>query len=1290
MNREALQSILQQPFERARWLEMMRHVLPGTDIFATPQSIPVNSQTAQSVAQLGRVRLSGGRQLAVLEIEIGERIDLVRNRVGLRNLVARFIDQAEYQGVLAVFLSHESDFRFTFAARESAFDDAGNLVQSETAPRRYTYVLGPNESCRTAGERFSQLAAKAHDATLADVIEAFSVEKLNKEFFADFCRAFERVCADLQKHHRWPELLIKSEAQTLLNRLLFLYFVQRKGWLNRQRDYLVRNFREHFEKAPKGQTFIAEFLRPLFEHLSTEEPPILLPGHDLPFLNGGLFNDEYGEEQSEESRRRRSQLRLTNETCRYIFETLLEPYNFTIYEDSPTNYEVAIDPEMLGRIFEALVLQEEESGTGGKSLRHDTGSHYTPRPIVHYLSREALAGWLESQPPFSSPSPPSVEGEGRGEGAARKRIDGLLALDASEGIDDATRQTLDRLLTPEHAGILRDRLLELRSCDPAVGSGAFPMGLLHELLNLLRLCETRARGQDPVEGDRAWLYDTKKRVIERVLYGVDIQERAIEICRLRLWLSLMVDHDIGVDPFACDARSFRAHLRKLEPLPNLDFKIRRANSLRDTLHGVEIEAFREGKDVSGTGMALSINRLVEAKHEFYAARKAADKRRWRLDVYHHLFQIATHQMNQLVMEATGLILDEGDEQKVAKVYQCKQALKEIQAIQAQIAEARKSKARAAQQIDALERLQGYLDDEQRPTFVWELDFAEVFFRQPPSLVPNGGEGRGEGDSELALASQRSTVQRRGGFDLLIGNPPYVRIQTLKKQSPELADYFKRRYHSASKGNYDLYVCFVERGLELLEEKAGQLAYILPHKFFNAQYGEPLRQIISGRYESRVNVLRHAVHFGDQQIFPGATNYVCLLFLAKAGAKGGCAFVRADNLKQWLRTLKGTEGTIPANEIREVEWNFAVGRGADIFERLKAMPVKLEDVTERIFQGIKTSSDKIYIVEEVSRTRSEVRVFSPQTEEEHRLEPDLLHPLIKGGDSKAFRLSLTKRLILFPYAKREAGEVKLIEPATFKKQFPLTWAYLQTNKHVLEDREDGRMRHDGWYGYIYPKALDVMSFPKLFTPDLAPVAAFSCDPTGEVFFTGGVAGGYGIIPKPNVRPELLLALLNSRVLDFFHHKIASQMRGGWFSYESRFIRNLPIRALNLANAAERAQHDAIVQLVEWLLWLHRQPSVSESAREHPRDPLIAAYFEQWVNALVYELYFPQELHAAGLHFFDLTAEHSLPPVNEWREKDERLPKIRERLDTLNAAGHPLRRALDQLQTLDLVRIVEGGP
>jgi hypothetical protein len=356
--------------------------------------------------------LHGGKQLAVLESTVAKGIDLTRNRVGLRNQVARLIDLAEYHGILAVFQSSDSeDYRFTFAARESVFEAEGNFTKRETAPRRYTYVLGPNEACRTAAERFSHLAAKAHGVELNDVIDAFSVEKLNKEFFSSFYRAFEKVRAEMSdRRHSWSDATINSAAQTLLNRLLFLYFVQRKGWLNRQRDYLIGNFRSVHQGGPKASTYHSQFLQPLFQRLSTEHAPALLSDHELPFLNGGLFNDEYGEELF----KHHNDFFISNETFDYIFANLLEPYNFTIHEDSPNNYEVAIDPEMLGRIFEALVLQGEESEARGKSVRHDTGSHYTPRPIVHYVCQNTLAAWLESTPPFT------------GGNAAPRRIQQLL------------------------------------------------------------------------------------------------------------------------------------------------------------------------------------------------------------------------------------------------------------------------------------------------------------------------------------------------------------------------------------------------------------------------------------------------------------------------------------------------------------------------------------------------------------------------------------------------------------------------------------------------------------------------------------------------------------------------------------------------------------------------------------------------------------------------------------------------------------------------------------------------
>lgn len=1248
MNRESLQSILQQPYQRARWLETLRTVLPATDVFASPQAVQKTNDHTDSIFQLGRVRLHGGRQLAVIEAVVAEGVDLPRNRVGLRNLVARLIDQAEYHGILALFHRQDStDYRFTFAARESVFDAEGNLSKRETAARRYTYVLGPNETCRTPAERFLQLSEKGHGAELNDVIEAFSVEKLNKEFFADFCRAFDKVKDEITKRHRWVDATVRAEAQTLLNRLLFLYFVQRKGWLNRQRNYLIGNFRSGHEANPKATTYHTRFLHPLFERLSTEEAPSLLSDHDLPFLNGGLFNDEYGDEQYDQSSRRRKELTLTNETFQHIFEHLLEPYNFTIHEDSPNNYEVAIDPEMLGRIFEALVLQGEESDAGGKSARHDTGSHYTPRPMVHYLCRDSLAAWLESQPPFA------------GKKDAHKRIEQLLALDATEGIDDETRQRLDECLTPDEAATLRDRLFDLRACDPAVGSGAFPMGLMHELINLIRLCETRVRGRDPVEHDLAWLYDTKKRIIERVLYGVDIQERAIEICKLRLWLSLMVDHELEVDTDNCEVRTFRKALKALDPLPNLDFKIRRANSLVDYIHGEPISL---SSLASGDKARPILSELIAAKRDFYAARSAKEKRRLRFAIYKAMAELAqiefTWARNQI-----GLIIDDSNAERVAEL---DKAQKEMGFVLAQIRDARKAKV--AQQEEALERLQAWFDDPGKPTFVWQLDFAEVFHRH------DNGEHSASGDLLPDAKDTKSSKPARYGFDLMIGNPPYVRIQTLTKTDPVAAAYYKERYKSAKKGNYDIYVVFVERGLELLDERHGQLGFILPHKFFNAQYGEPLRTLLSeGKH------LRHVVHFGDQQIFPGATNYVCLLFLAAAGAEQ-LRFVRADDLNLWLAIHQGSEGNVPARQVISAEWNFAVGNSAPFFERLKALPVRLGHITEHISQGIRTSANEVYVLNARVEGSRHIEAYSEQLDEEVGLERDAVHRFLGGREIKSYRVLPSGKVAIIPY-RLIGGKMILIPPKEYEAKYPSTWEYLCRNRRYLEGREGGKAKGSHWYGFLYPKNLEVMISPKLLVPDIADRASFALDENGIYAFTSG----YGVTLKPDCGYSLkyVLGLTNSLILDFYWRQVSTPLQGGFFRYFTQFIEQLPIPE------SSEPQRRFIEALVEYMLWLRRQPSVDESDPKRPQDPAVASFFEQVINALVYELFFAEELHAAGLRFFDLVNNANLPALDSLpAAKAARLQALFDLFQNLQAPGHPLRIALDKLQTLDLVRIIES--
>lgn len=195
----------------------------------------------------------------------------------------------------------------------------------------------------------------------------------------------------------------------------------------------------------------------------------------------------------------------------------------------------------------------------------------------------------------------------------------------------------------------------------------------------------------------------------------------------------------------------------------------------------------------------------------------------------------------------------------------------------------------------------------------------------------------------------------GGFDAVIGNPPYVRIQAMKEWAPVEVEFYKKHYASASKGNYDIYVVFAEKGLNLLTPK-GCLGFILPHKFFQSQYGVPLRKLISkGKH------LLEIVNFGDQQVFEGATTYTCLLFLERASQKQ-FDFIKVDDISAWRNDGKSVKGIISASEAKETEWNFTVGTTANLFKSLSKIPVKLGNVAN-IFVGLQTDADDIYIVEE---------------------------------------------------------------------------------------------------------------------------------------------------------------------------------------------------------------------------------------------------------------------------------------------------------------------------------------
>ena len=465
------------------------------------------------------------------------------------------------------------------------------------------------------------------------------------------------------------------------------------------------------------------------------------------------------------------------------------------------------------------------------------------------------------------------------------------------------------------------------------------------------------------------------------------------------------------------------------------------------------------------------------------------------------------------------------------------------------------------------------------------------------------------------------TMQRGGFDAVIGNPPYIRIQTMKEWAQNEVNFYKEVYSAASKGNYDIYVVFIEKGLSLLN-KNGLLGFIVPNKFFNTQYGEPIRNLIAEGKN-----LKKIVHFGYQQIFENATTYTCLVFLGRQSSNE-FDFDKVENIDEWRSAGISVKGIIPAKNVTRKEWNFIVGIDSQLFAKLSEMPIKLADVSDNIFQGLVTSADPVYFLEPIGDEKDGIiRVKSKATDKEYSLESKVVVPLCKGAlDIRRYSIIPSKR-VLFPYdldITKEIGKATLISSEKFFEQYPNTWLYLKENYEFLRNREKGKMKNENWYGYIYPKSVSLFEKPKILTPSIAQRTSFSLDSNGEYYFAGsggGGGGGYGIIlnKKYMLSEKYILGLLNSQVLDYLLKKISSIFRGGYFACNRQYIEQLPIRTINFSDPADKARHDKMTALVERMLALHKQKADVKIDHEKKLVERQIEATDKQIDALVYELY-----------------------------------------------------------------------
>ena len=701
---DTLRNLFQSSFNLTDWYSFLLNFFHANELKQIPERIHGGNAEDEGY-YLGNIDTTDYFCIGLFHYRIRQG-SVANKRVGLRNLVKPFL-RYEFDAALVVFDSGDH-WRFSFIS---------DIKGEATSPKRYTYVFGNDELLyKTPIERFHYLQKKG--ISFENLKAAFSVEALSDEFFnkyreqyADFIqyvtgKRFVKVGSKweekklsnpnpaLMQAFGHDEKKIRDYIKKMMGRITFLHFLQRKGWMCGDLNYM----QNLFERSWYKNDYLDSVLEPLFFGILNTKPAerealfadygwdkdLLEEWKDIPYLNGGLF--ERDEEDEPESV-------FPAEYFQRLFQFFSE-YNFTIDENDPNDAEVGVDPEMLGKIFENLLEDNK-----------DKGAFYTPKEIVRYMCQESLIAYLDTNTSIACEK-------------IRKFV-----LSPEEGV----------LYIPENKKAkLLSALEEVKICDPAIGSGAFPMGLLNELLHC----------REVLSGENIHRAEIKKSIIQNNIYGVDIEKGAVDIARLRFWLSIVVDEDTP------------------SPLPNLDYKIMQGNSLIESFQGVDLSELtykRESKKDRGEVM---------------------------------LFDDEKNRLQKTVS------------QLLSSYYSCSEHERKLR-LREQISDA------INQQLEAqfvnssiLTKLKNIDLAGNSQFFLWHTWFSDVFNRE----------------------------DGKSGFDIVIGNPPYVSAVNMARTIEEKNIY--KKYYPEATGAYDMYILFLLLGAKL---SSNIYCWIIPNKLLVADY-----------------------------------------------------------------------------------------------------------------------------------------------------------------------------------------------------------------------------------------------------------------------------------------------------------------------------------------------------------------------------------------------------------------------------------------------------------------------
>jgi len=552
----------------------------------------LDSEQFSQGEKIGEIPFNLYEKLGVYAIKVTRNLSERTGKKYQYDLAKKVLKESEEDAGIFVFYDAEGNFRFSLV-----YANYLGTKRDWSTFRRFTYFVSPQLTNKT----FLQRVGDGDFSSLDKIKEAFSVEKVTTKFFDEFRRIFDRTRIEFEEANKntvclWLRSKYEDEDYkeqvnkfifTFLGRIIFLYFLLRKGWIEDKKDFI----RSIFEDESNTNLY-KSVLEPLFFEVFAKQekdrsPAIKGQYKNTPYLNGGLF--EHSDLETEMAKEGKFIL-FRDEFLRDIILNYFEIYNFTVDENSPNDQEVSIDPEMLGKVFENTLAEEE---------RNKKGTFYTPREIVHFMVKDAIRQYLHNE-------------TGIDLNLLQKFI-----YDEDDGLE---------YLNPNQIRLIDSKLETIKVLDPAVGSAAFPVEFMQVIIELRKRLDVRV-------GKHINEVALKKQLIKNNLYGVDIDPSAIEIAKLRLWLALIVDYDKTL----------------AEPLPNLDFQFRVGNSLQEKIDDIDIfnESTIGQTDWTKQGGQFEIlkSEMIKIKDQFYTTNDETRRHQLKDE-----FDSLEHQLIQAVLD----------------------------------------------------------------------------------------------------------------------------------------------------------------------------------------------------------------------------------------------------------------------------------------------------------------------------------------------------------------------------------------------------------------------------------------------------------------------------------------------------------------------------------------------------------------------------------------------------------------------------------------------------------------